>query len=88
MVASEIRNQAVTEEIRFDADYQGSGIWKIKWIDNVVGTEVGSAQPYPYTYYVRVEYIGPTTDGKARTPAERCLGAPTSGFWSLFPKTS
>lgn len=86
LVPSEIRNQAATEEIRFEADYQGSGIWKMAWIDTVAGTAVGSAQPYRYTYYVRAEFIGPTTDGKAPNPSRAMPTSTDFGFLGFVPK--
>lgn len=86
MVLSEVRNERATEEIRFEADYQGSGIWKMAWTDTIAGTAAGSSQHYDYTYVVRASLVGPTTDGKAPAPSRALPSSTDFGFLGFVPR--
>src|SRR5262245_26250794 len=66
MIPSNVRNVRGVEQVRFEAEYQGLGVWKMARVDTVVGNAVAdSGQRYLYTYHVRHSYTGITTDGKA-----------------------
>jgi hypothetical protein len=72
--------------VRFEAEYQGFGVWNMAWLDTVVGNAVAdTGQRYRYTYHVRFSYTGITTDGKAPNPS-RAMPTPTSeGFLQVVP---
>jgi hypothetical protein len=86
MVSSKVRNVKGLEQVRFEAEYQGFGVWKMAWVDTVVGNAVAdTGQRYRYTYHVRISYTGITTDGKAPNPS-RAMPTPTSeGFLEAVP---
>ena len=86
MVPSNVRNVRGLEEVRFESEYQGLGVWKMAQVDTVVGSAVAdTGQRYRYTYHVRHSYTGITTDGKPPNPS-RAMPTPTSdGFLEIVP---
>ena len=69
LVPSNVRNVRGTEQVRFKAEHQGFGIWKVTHVDTVTGTAVGdNGQQYRYSYNLRRSVTGITTDGKPPKP--------------------
>jgi hypothetical protein len=86
MIPSDVRNVAGAEQVRFEAEHQGFGVWKMTHVDTVVGTAVAdTGQRYRYTYSLRRSVAGITTDGKPPRP-NRAMPTPTSpGFLDPVP---
>jgi hypothetical protein len=86
LIPSNVRNLRGVEQVRFEAEYQGLGIWKMAHVDTVVGTAVAdTGQRYRYTYNLRRSVTGITTDGKPPSP-NRARPTPTNrGFLEPVP---
>ena len=54
MIPSNVRNVRGLEQVRFEAEHQGLGVWKVTHVDTVAGTAVAdTGQRYRYTYNLR-----------------------------------
>jgi hypothetical protein len=86
LIPSNVRNVSGYEQVRFEAEYQGLGVWDMAWVDTVTGDAVAdTGQRYRYTYRVRFSYTGVTTDGRAPRPS-RAMPTPTNpGFLETVP---
>jgi hypothetical protein len=72
--------------VSFEAEHEGLGIWKVAWVDTVTGTAIAmTGQQYRYTYYVRVTYAGPTTDGRPPNPSRAMPTNSSFGFLQFVP---
>ena len=86
MVSSNVRNVSAREQVRFEAEYLGFGVWNMAHTDTVSGRAIAdTGQRYRYTYRARHTFTGITTDGKAPNP-NRAMPSPTNlGFLDLVP---
>jgi hypothetical protein len=86
LITSDVRNIKGFEQVRFKAEHQGFGIWKVTHTDTVVGTAVAdTGQQYRYTYNLRLSVTGITTDGKPPKP-NLAMPTPTNpGFLDPVP---
>ena len=86
MIPSNVRNVRGFEEVRFEAEYQGLGVWKMAHVDTVVGTAIAdSGQRYRYTYNLRRSVTGITTDGKPPSPNRAKPTSSNPGFLDPVP---
>jgi hypothetical protein len=87
MIPSNVRNVMGTEQVRFEAEHQGFGVWKIAHVDTVVGTAVAdTGQRYRYTYRLRNSVTGITTDGRPPDPNRATPTATNPGFLDPVPR--
>ena len=85
LVPSNVRNLSGFEQVQFESEHQGLGVWKIVHLDTVIGTAVGeTGQKYRYTYNLRRSVTGITTDGQAAKSEQGY--ADVHGPW--FPRSS
>jgi hypothetical protein len=87
LVATDVKNVSAMEKISFEAKHDGLGIWKMAWIDTVVGTAsaVGGSTSFKYSYYVRTSFVGTTTDGRAPDPSRARPNSPDMAFLNPIP---
>ena len=86
IVPADVANRSAVERVGFEAEPQGLGMWKMAWIDTVIGTaNAVTGQRYRYTYYVRASYVGPTTDGRAPNPSRAMPTNTSFGFLQFVP---
>jgi hypothetical protein len=86
MISSNVRNVRGFEQVRFEAAYQGLGVWKMAHVDTVVGNAIAATgQRFRYTYYLRRSYTGITSDGKAPNPNRAMPTATSPGFLEVVP---
>jgi hypothetical protein len=81
LIPSNVRNLSGFEQVRFEYEHQGLGVWKMAHVDTVTGTAVAeTGQRYRYTYRLRRSVTGITTDGRPPNPnrAGRRPRAPAS----------
>lgn len=85
-IPSNVRNLGGYEQIRFETEYQGNGVWNMARIDTINGKAVAdTGQRYRYTYSVKHSFTGVTTDGKPPRP-NRSRPTPTNpGFLDIVP---
>jgi len=86
LIPSNVTNVSGYEQVGFEAEDQGLGVWKTAHVDVVVGTAVAeTGQRYRYTYTLRRSVIGISTDGKPPRP-NRAMPTPTNdGFLDPVP---
>ena len=86
LVPSNVRNLSGFEQVRFESEYQGLGVWKMAHVDTVVGTAVAeTGQRYRYTYNLRRSVTGITTDGKPPRPNTAMPTPMDPGFLDPVP---
>ena len=86
MIPSNVRNMGAREQVRFEAEPQGLGVWKMAWVDTVAGNAVAdTGQRYRYTYHVQFSYTGVTTDGKPPNPSHAMPTPTNPGFMETVP---
>ena len=86
LIPSNVRNVQGWERVRFEAEHQGLGVWKVTHVDTVVGTAVAdSGLRYSYTYNLRQSVTGITTDGKPPSPSSARPTATNPGFLEPVP---
>ena len=86
LVPSNVRNLSGFEQVRFESEYQGLGVWKMVHVDTVVGTAVAeTGQRYRYTYNLRRSVTGITTDGKPPSPNRAMPTSTDPGFLDPVP---
>jgi hypothetical protein len=86
LVPSNVRNVSGLEQVRFEFEHQGLGVWKMAHVDTVVGTAVAdTGQRYRYTYNLRRSVTGITTNGRPPSP-NGAIPTPTNrGFLDPVP---
>ena len=86
LVPSNVRNLSGLEQVQFESEHQGLGVWKIVHLDTVIGTAVGeTGQKYRYTYTLRRSVTGITTDGKPPNPNRAMPTSTDPGFLDPVP---
>jgi hypothetical protein len=86
LIPSNIRNLSGFEQVRFESEYQGLGVWKMAHVDTVFGTAVAeTGQRYRYTYNLRRSVTGITTDGKPPSPNRAMPTSTNAGFLDPVP---
>jgi hypothetical protein len=86
LVPSNVRNLSGFEQVRFEYEHQGLGVWKMAHVDTVYGTAVAeTGQRYRYTYNLRRSVTGITTDGKPPSPNRAVPTSTNPGFLDPVP---
>jgi hypothetical protein len=86
LVPSNVRNLSGFEQVRFEYEHQGLGVWKMAHVDTVTGSAVSeTGQRYRYTYNLRRSLTGITTDGNAPSPNRAVPTSTTPGFLDPVP---
>ena len=86
LVPSNVRNLSGFEQVRFEYEHQGLGVWKMAHVDTVTGIAVAeTGQRYRYTYNLRRSVTGITTDGKAPNPNRAVPTSTNRGFLDPVP---
>jgi len=86
LIPSNVRNLSGSEQVRFESEYLGLGVWKVAHVDTVVGTAVAvTGQRYRYTYNLRRSVTGITTDGKPPSPNRAMPTSTNPGFLDPVP---
>jgi hypothetical protein len=86
LIPSNVRNLIGSEQVHFESEYQGLGVWKMAHVDTVVGTAASeSGQRYRYTYNLRRSVTGITTDGKPPSPNRAMPTSTNPGFLDPVP---
>jgi hypothetical protein len=84
MIPSDVHNVAGSgfERVTFEAERVGLGLWKMAWADTISGTATDGNN---YAYYQRLEFTGPTNDGKAPQPNRATPTSDNAGFLQIVP---
>jgi hypothetical protein len=86
VIPSNVSNTGGVELVRFQAEYQGLGVWQLTHTDTVVGTAVAqTGERYKYTYNLRSSATGITTNGKPPNPSRAMPTETSSGFLDAVP---
>jgi hypothetical protein len=86
VIPSNVSNTGGVELVRFQAEYQGLGVWQLTHTDTVVGTAVAqTGERYKYTYNLRRSATGITTNGKPPNPSRAMPTETSSGFLDPVP---
>jgi hypothetical protein len=86
VIPSNVSNTGGVELVRFEAEYQGLGVWNLTHTDTVVGTAVAqTGELYKYTYNLRRSATGITTNGKPPNPSRAMPTETSSGFLDPVP---
>ncbi|HEY7307089.1 MAG TPA: hypothetical protein VH601_23395 [Bryobacteraceae bacterium] len=86
VIPSNVSNTGGFELVRFEAEYQGLGVWKLTHTDTVVGTAVAqTGERYKYTYNLLSSATGITTNGKPPNPSRAMPTATSRGFLDPVP---
>ena len=84
MVPMDVSNNGGSgrEEVTFEAERLGLGLWKMAWTDTVSGN---ASDGNRYKYRQRLEYVGATIDGKAPKPSRKFPTSENDGFLQPIP---
>ena len=86
LISSNVRNLGGFEQVRFESEYQGLGVWKMAHVDTVVGSAVSeTGQRYRYSYYLRRSVTGITTDGRPPSFSRAMPTSTNAGFLDPVP---